>query len=50
MSKRNKNLDTLVEDIYSTIGVLSAGEKIKIPKKLIEELERLKLKAFQDRI
>ena len=38
MSKRNKNLDTLVEDIYSTIGVLSAGEKIKIPKKLIEEL------------
>ena len=38
MSKKNKSLDTLVEDIYNTIGVLSDGEQIKISDKLLEEL------------
>ena len=38
MSKKNKSLDTLVEDIYNTIGVLSDGEKIKISDKLLEQL------------
>ena len=38
MSKKNKSLDTLVEDIYNTIGVLADGNKIKISNKLLEEL------------
>ena len=38
MSKKNKTLDTLVEDIYDTIGVLSDGKPIKISNKLLEEL------------
>jgi hypothetical protein len=38
MSKKNKTLDTLVDDIYDTIGVLSDGKQIKIPNKLLEEL------------
>ena len=38
MSKKNKTLDTLVDDIYNTIGVLSDGKPIKISNKLLEEL------------
>lgn len=38
MSKKNKSLDTLVEDIYNTIGVLADGDKIKMSNKLLEEL------------
>ncbi len=39
----SKNLDTLIEDIYSTITILSAGEELDIPTEMVDEFgERMK--------
>lgn len=38
--KKNKTLDTLVQDIYSTIEVLADDEAIDIPEKMYEEFGR----------
>ena len=38
MTKKNKTLDTLVDDIYKTIGVLSDGKKIKLTDELLDQL------------
>jgi len=38
--KKNKSLDTLVQDIYSTIEVLADDEAIDIPEKMYEEFGR----------
>jgi len=40
MTKKNKTLDTLVQDIYSTIEVLADDEAIDIPEKMYEEFGR----------
>jgi len=38
--KKNKTLDTLVQDIYNTIEVLADDETIDIPEKMYEEFGR----------
>jgi len=38
--KKNKTLDTLVQDIYNTIEVLADDEAIDIPEKMYEEFGR----------
>ena len=38
--KKNKSLDTLVQDIYSTIEVLADDETIDIPEEMYEEFGR----------
>jgi hypothetical protein len=40
MTKKNKTLDTLVQDIYNTIEVLADDEAIDIPEKMYEEFGR----------
>lgn len=48
MTKKNKTLDTLVDDIYKTIGVLSDGKKIKLTDELLDQLGRDIVQAVKE--